>query len=215
MRAKKENGFASGKAPKRSQGPSLSTAPRPAGQVRIIGGQWKRTPIAVPDKPGLRPSGDRVRETVFNWLGHLVGDFGAVRGLDMFAGSGALGFELASRGSRRVVLIERDAQLARALRALKDKLKADAIEVMQADALAAAARLPAEFDLIFLDPPFAAGIEAKALTAAIKVLAPDGLIYLESPAVFSAEAAAAAGLEIVRQGQAGRVAFHLLRCAKP
>lgn len=211
MRAKKEND----RGPKRGQGPSLSTAPRPAGQVRIIGGQWKRTPIAVPDKPGLRPSGDRVRETVFNWLGHLVSDIGAVRGLDMFAGSGALGFELASRGARRVLLIERDPELARALRALKDKLKGEAIEVMQADALAAVARLPAEFDLVFLDPPFAAGIQSKALAAAIGVLAPDGLIYLESAEVFSAEAAAAAGLDIVRQGQAGRVAFHLLRRANP
>ena len=213
MRAKKDKD----KAPRngRGQAPSLSTPLRPAGQVRIIGGQWKRTPIAVPDKPGLRPSGDRVRETVFNWIGHLMGDFSSVRGLDLFAGSGALGFELASRGAQRVLLIERDPQLARALRALKDKLKADAIEVKQADALAAAAQLPAEFDLVFLDPPFAAGIEPKALAAALGVLAPEGLIYLESPEVFSAESAAAAGLEILRQDRAGRVAFHLLRRANP
>jgi len=209
MRQKKSD-----RGPQRGQGPSVSTAPRPAGQVRIIGGQWKRTPIAVPDKPGLRPSGDRVRETAFNWLRHLLGDFSAVRGLDLFAGTGALGFELASRGSPRVVLIERDAQLARGLRALKDKLKAEAIEIVQGDALAVASRLPAEFDLIFLDPPFAAGIEAQALEAAVKALAPEGLIYLESPDAFSPEAAAQRGLEIVRAETAGRVAFHLLRRAK-
>lgn len=207
MRDKKTSG-----APGRGPARSLSTGARPPGQVRIIGGQWKRTPIPVPDKPGLRPSGDRVRETLFNWLRHLAGDFSAQRGLDLFAGSGALGFEFASRGAAQVTLIERDAELARALRALKLKLKADNVEVLQGDALTLAQRLPAQFDVIFLDPPFAAGVQDAALAAAARLLAPGGLVYLESPAPLVPEAAAA-GWVIERADCAGRVAFHLLRRA--
>lgn len=206
MQGKKTKG-----APGRGPAGSLATGARPPGQVRIIGGQWKRTPIPVPDKPGLRPSGDRVRETLFNWLRHLAGGFGALRGLDLFAGSGALGFEFASRGAAQVTLIERDADLARALRALKMKLKAETVEVLQGDALTVAPRLPAAFDVVFIDPPFAAGLQEAALAAAERVLAPGGYLYLESPAALDPQAAAAAGWEIVRADEAGRVAFHLLR----
>ena len=96
---------------KGSSRPGGRFASAPA-QVRIIGGQWKRTPLPVFEAPGLRPSPDRVRETVFNWLAHFIPDFPCVCGLDLFAGTGALGFELASRGAARVTLVERNPALA-------------------------------------------------------------------------------------------------------
>src|SRR6187455_2539916 len=102
-------------------------------QVRIIGGHWKRTRLDVPDAPGLRPTPDRVRETLFNWLGQ---DLAGWRCLDAFAGSGALGFEAASRGASNVVLLERDRRIAAALTASKLRLKADALRIENVDALA-------------------------------------------------------------------------------
>lgn len=180
--------------------------------MRIIGGRWKRTPLAVPDRPGLRPTGDRVRGIVFNWLTHLLGDFGAVRGLDLFAGSGALGLEAASRGAARVTLVERDAAQARQLAATVARLGGTGVEVVCGDALAWAARQPAgTYELVFLDPPFAAGLQAAALAAAGRLVTPKGLVYLESPEPLAPEAATAAGYELVRAATAGRVAFHLLR----
>jgi len=182
------------------------------GEVRIIGGRWKRTPLAVPDRPGLRPTGDRVRGTLFNWLTHLLGDFGALRGLDLFSGSGALGLELASRGAASVTLVERDPALARQLAATVARLGGTGVELICAEALAWAARQPAAgFDLVFLDPPFAAGLQAEALAAARRLAVPDGLVYLEGPEPLGAGAAATAGYELVRAATAGRVAFHLLR----
>jgi 16S rRNA (guanine(966)-N(2))-methyltransferase RsmD len=184
--------------------------------VRIIGGRWKRTPLPVPDRPGLRPTGDRVRGTLFNWLTHLLGDFGPVRGLDLFAGSGALGLELASRGAQAVTLVERDPGLARQVAATAARLGGAGIEVICAEALAWAARQPAgSYGLVFLDPPFAQDLQAAALAAARRLVAPDGLVYLEGPEPLTPEAAAAVGYEIVRAARAGRVAFHLLRSAGP
>ncbi len=120
--------------------------------IRIIGGDWKRTPLPVLDLDGLRPTPDRVRETLFNWLGQ---DLEGRRCLDLFAGSGALGFEAASRGAASVVMVERHPRAAQQLRALKDKLAARAIEIAEADALRIAAGLaPRSFDVVFVDPPF-------------------------------------------------------------
>lgn len=186
-------------------------APR---QVRIIGGQWKRTALPVPDVDGLRPSPDRVRETLFNWLRHLLPDFSALRGLDLYAGTGALGFELASRGARSVLLVESSAKALQALRATQVRLTAEAVEVRAGDALTVAAALPAaSFDVIFLDPPFGAGQQEAAVGAARRLLAEGGLIYLEAPAPMAPEDAARAGLEVVRASRAGQVSFHLLRPA--
>jgi 16S rRNA (guanine(966)-N(2))-methyltransferase RsmD len=180
--------------------------------VRIVGGAWKRTPLTVPDVPGLRPTPDRVRETLFNWLLHLVVDPGRLRGLDLFAGTGALGFELASRGARSVVLVESHPRALELLHATRARLDARQVEIMPGDALTVAARLPASaFDIVFLDPPFDAALQAPALAAAHRLVAPGGLIYLEAPAPLADEQARQAGLEIVRQARAGRVAFHLLR----
>lgn len=180
--------------------------------MRIVGGTWKRTLLPVPDIPGLRPTPDRVRETVFNWLAHLRPDAGALQGLDLFAGTGALGFELASRGARRVILVESQPRALDGLRATRTRLGAKQVEIIAGEALAVAAGLPVgSFDVVFLDPPFDAQLQAPALDAARHLLAIDGLIYLEAPAPLPAEQAQQAGLEIIRQGSAGRVAFHLLR----
>jgi len=191
--------------------------PRFAGapaQVRIIGGQWKRTPLPVGSAPGLRPSPDRVRETVFNWLAHLVPDFSGVRGLDLFAGTGALGFELASRGAAHVTLVERNAVLAAQLQRTRDKLAATAVTIVVADGLAFARATPdASFDVIFLDPPFDANLLAPALRESARLAGSECLIYIESDAPVGADAAEACGLQVVRAGRAGRVHFHLLQKA--
>ncbi|HTN47935.1 MAG TPA: RsmD family RNA methyltransferase [Burkholderiaceae bacterium] len=182
--------------------------------VRIIGGIWRRTRLPVADLPGLRPSPDRVRETLFNWLHHLRPDFSELAALDLFAGTGALGFECASRGARAVTLVESSAVALEQLHAVRTRLAARQVDIVAGDALAIAARLPrASFDLVFLDPPFDADLQDSALAAARLLLAPGGLLYLEGPTPLPDGAAQRHGLEVVRQGRASRVAFHLLRSA--
>ncbi len=180
------------------------------GEVRIVGGVWKRSKLPVPVSDGLRPTPDRVRETVFNWLGQ---DLAGWRVLDAFAGSGALGFEAASRGAAQVVLLERDAKLATALRTNLKRLDKDntvPMTIANADALAWMQRAaPGSFDLVFLDPPFAQDLFAAALTAAAPLLAEGGLIYLESPQAVAPPAAL--GLSVWKEGRAGAVHYRLLR----
>jgi 16S rRNA (guanine966-N2)-methyltransferase len=147
-------------------------------QVRIIGGEWKRTPLPVTAVDGLRPTPDRVRETLFNWLGQTLD---GLRCLDLFAGTGALGFEAASRGAARVVLVERHPRAATQLRAIKDKLGAAAVEIAEADAIRFAANLPpASFDVVFLDPPFDSGLLGNALRLTMPLVAPGGVLYVEA-----------------------------------
>ena len=180
---------------------------RPA-EVRLIGGRWKRSKLPVLNKPGLRPTPDRVRETLFNWLGQ---DLRGWRCLDAFAGSGALGFEAASRGAAEVLLLERDGQLVTSLRASQARLQADKLQVHAADALAWMAACTAQrFELVLLDPPFEAGLQAPALAAAVPLLVPGGWLYLESPAALAANELPP-GAEFHRHGQAGLVHYHLLR----
>lgn len=174
------------------------------GEIRIIGGQWKRSKLPVPDLPGLRPTSDRVRETLFNWLGQTLTGW---RVLDAFAGSGALGFEAASRGAQAVVMLEREAVLVDGLRASQKRLQATAITIHRANALNWMTACADRFDLIFLDPPFADDLFARALTAAVKLLAEGGMIYVESPHEISAPA----GFTAWRQGRAGAVHYQLLR----
>jgi len=194
------------------QGARPARAAAPAGRIRIIGGQYRRTPVAVIPAPGLRPTPDRVRETVFNWLEHLLGALAGRRALDLFAGSGALGWEMASRGAARVVLVESNARAAEALRGLQRRLAASAVEVLQADWRAVVDRLaPGSLDVIFLDPPFGSGLLERALDAVRPLLAAGGLIYVESPAPLDAARLRQQGLELARTGQAGVVYFHLLR----
>ena len=173
-------------------------------EVRIIGGQWKRSKLPVADKPGLRPTPDRVRETLFNWLGT---DLAGWRVLDAFAGSGALGFEAASRGAADVLLLESDVALLRSLAGVKARLKADAVQVIAADALAWLARCaPGRFELVLLDPPFEANLFETALAAAAPMVAPGGFLYLEAPCEFSAPPA---GFSRHRHLRAGSVHAHL------
>lgn len=179
--------------------------------MRIIGGLWKRTPLPVADAPGLRPTPDRVRETVFNWLAHLLPDPGAARGLDLFAGTGALGFELASRGAAAVTLVERNAGVVARLEQTRHKLGADRVDIVCSDALAfARAAADGRYDVVFLDPPFDSKLLAPALGEAARLVAPGGLVYAEAGDPLDAAAAADLGLRIVRTGRAGHVHFQLL-----
>jgi 16S rRNA (guanine966-N2)-methyltransferase len=152
----------------------------PLGQVRIVGGRWRNTRLAVPDLPGLRPSSDRVRETLFNWL---TGQLAGARVLDLFAGTGALGLEALSRGAASVILVERDPGLARALNDTIVRLGARTeATVVQGDALSwLVDQADGGFDLVFLDPPFAAGLWDLALAAVLPKVRPGGWIYVESP----------------------------------
>lgn len=135
------------------------------GRVRIVGGEWRGRRIEVPARGGVRPTPDRVRETLFNWLGQRL-DGAAC--LDLFAGSGALGFEAASRGAARVVMVESDRAIAAALRRSREQLGAAAVEVVAQDALAFLARGTERFDVVFLDPPF----RQNALPALLAALPP-------------------------------------------
>ena len=178
-------------------------------QVRIIGGLWKRSKLPVPDAAGLRPTPDRVRVTLFNWLGQ---DLSGWRCLDAFAGSGALGFEAASRGAASVVLVERDARLARGLHETKARLRADAVRVDCADALGWLRRCNADaFELVFIDPPFDAQLWQAALAAAARVVVPDGFVYLETDRLYADAELAPLGLVVRRSARAGAVHFHLLQ----
>jgi 16S rRNA (guanine(966)-N(2))-methyltransferase RsmD len=177
--------------------------------VRIIGGDWKRTPLPVLDIEGLRPTPDRVRETLFNWLGQRLD---GQRCLDLFAGSGALGFEAASRGAQRVVMVERNPRAAQRLRENQARLSARMIEIAEADALRLAASLaPASFDVVFLDPPFGTGMLERALELSLPLVSPDGQLYAESAEPLDTHAPLLAGWSIVRRGKAGAVHYHLLR----
>jgi 16S rRNA (guanine(966)-N(2))-methyltransferase RsmD len=177
-----------------------------ANEVRLIGGRLKRSKLPVADRPGLRPTPDRVRETLFNWLGQ---DLSGWRCLDAFAGSGALGFEAASRGAAEVVVIENDAQLARSLRASRERLAVTTLHVEVSDALSWMKRCaPERFELILLDPPFDGKLLAPAIAAASRLLAPGGFIYAESPAAL---ADWPADLESWRDDRAGAVWFRLLQ----
>lgn len=178
-------------------------------QVRIIGGAWKRTPLPVADRPGLRPTPDRVRETLFNWLGQ---DLTGWRCVDAFAGTGALGLEAASRGAADVLLVEAEGALVDQLRALAKKLDARNVRVQRGNALTVLAALPpGGTDLVFLDPPFDADLFDRALAAARPAIGPGGFIYLEAPAAWGGEALARHGLELHRHMKAGAVHGHLLR----
>jgi 16S rRNA (guanine966-N2)-methyltransferase len=176
-------------------------------QVRIIGGSHRRRLLHFPDVPGLRPTPDRVRETLFNWLGQ---DLGGLSCLDAFAGSGALGFEAASRGAQRVVMWERDAKALAALRRNARELGFTGVEVLGGDAVPLLEATGETFDVIFLDPPFAAGLMESALAHAATRLSPGGRIYAESAKPLPLEAVERLGLTVLRQGRAGLSHYCLL-----
>ena len=179
-----------------------------ANRVRIIGGQYRRRLLDFPDADGLLPTPDRVLETLFNWLGQDLPGWAC---LDLFAGSGALGFEAASRGAARVVMIERDAKAIRALehnRAMLEgsELGASHIDILRVDAMAWLANNRETFDLIFIDPPFDSGLAASVLPELGAHLKSGGQAYIEQ----ATPVVAPPGLIIQRSGRAGRSHFALL-----
>ncbi len=181
-----------------------------AHELRIIGGQWKRSKLKVLDKPGLRPTPDRVRETLFNWLGQ---DLRGWQVLDAFAGTGALGLEAASRGATAVTLLEQDAALVAQLQAQVQRLQGAAavVRVLRGDGVAALGRVAAHsLHLVLLDPPFDAGLFESALRGAQRALAPKGFVYLEASSVWGDEQLAPLGFRLQRHLKAGAVHAHLL-----
>lgn len=174
-----------------------------ANRVRIIGGRYRRRLLDFPGSTGLRPTPDRVRETVFNWLGQ---DLPGWTCLDLFAGSGALGFEAASREAGRVVMLERDRDALIALEKNRAVLGANQVEVLRVDATAWLTANREIFDLIFIDPPFDSGLAATVLTGLAPHLKSGGYAYVEQ----GAEVVAPAGFIIHRSGRAGRSHFALL-----
>ena len=201
-----------------------SASPRPlrvkrvqTHEVRIIGGHWKRIKLKVAEKPGLRPTPDRVRETLFNWLGQ---DMTGLRCVDAFAGTGALGFEAASRGASTVVLVEQDSALVAQLQQVRTQLLAlelpepvqQTLQVLRGEGVSALRQLaPASQDVIFLDPPFDANVYEPALEAAARALAPQGHIYLEAPKAWTHTTLETLGLLVHRHLKAGAVHAHILR----
>lgn len=175
-------------------------------RVRIIAGTWRSRLLRFPDAPGLRPTPDRVRETVFNWLGQ---DLSGRTCLDLFAGSGALGFEAASRAARQVVMVESDARAARALQENVAALCAAAVRVVRGDALEFLRSDKSVYDVVFLDPPYAKADRSALLARVRERLAPGAMVYLES----NAPLPAFDGWSVFRQARAGDVHFQLLQAA--
>jgi 16S rRNA (guanine966-N2)-methyltransferase len=178
--------------------------PQPAGRVRIVGGIWRSRQIGVPSRPGLRPTPDRVRETLFNWLGQ---DLYGLACLDLFAGSGALGFEAASRGASRVVMVESDQPTVVTLRASRAALGADQVEIVSGDAIAYIAAVRERFDVVFLDPPFRQNALSAVLEALPPCLAPDARVYLEA----ALPLAVPEPWRELRRKRAGQVSYQLLQ----
>ena len=173
-------------------------------RIRIIGGEWRGRLIRVPAVPGLRPTPDRVRETLFNWLGQDLSDLVC---LDLFAGSGALGLEAASRGAGHVTLVEQDRRALSVLRINARLLGAERLELVRADALQFLAANQRRYDLIFLDPPYHQAWLDRVAPLLQRALAPQALVYAE--AEYRVERIA--NRCTVKQGQAGQVHYHLLR----
>ena len=176
--------------------------------VRIVGGEWRRRILRFPDAEGLRPTPDRVRETLFNWLGQ---DLDGLSCLDLFAGSGALGFEAASRGAAKVVMVEQSAKVAAALEANARLLDAGArLQIVRADAVKFASSLSAagsRFDVLFLDPPYKQGWIERLAPVLPQLLADDGALYVEAEHPVDACGA----WQTVRNGRAGQVFYQLMR----
>lgn len=181
---------------------------RPRGEVRIIGGSLRRRRLQVAPVEGVRPSPDRVRETLFNWLGQ---DLEGWTVLDLFAGSGALGFEAASRGAARVIMVERHPVVLKTLRDNRDTLGAAAVEIVNADARTWSCHTVERFDLILADPPFADAKPLELLAGLSTCLKPSGMVYLETPAAVVPDHA----WQVLRAARAGQVHYQLLVPQQP
>lgn len=176
-------------------------------KLRIVGGEWRSRIITFPDQQGLRPTTDRVRETLFNWLGQTLEGKTCV---DLFAGSGALGFEAHSRGAREVTMIERHPKVFAALRENAEKLQATRLSLVQDDALAWLRRAHGVYDVIFLDPPFQADLLDKLLPLLPAKLSAEGCAYVES----GAPIVPPPGMTLLKSGRAGQVYFGLFAKAE-
>jgi 16S rRNA (guanine966-N2)-methyltransferase len=179
-------------------------AARKANTVRIIAGAWRSRQVTFPAEAALRPTPDRVRETLFNWLGQ---DLTGKRCLDLFAGSGALGFEALSRDAREVVFVERSVRVRRGIAANAERLGAGRARLVAGDALEFAATTPERFDVVFVDPPYGSGLVEATLPLLPRLLAADALVYVESDRAFTA---AQPWLQ-VKEGRAGAVHYCLIR----
>jgi 16S rRNA (guanine966-N2)-methyltransferase len=174
-----------------------------ANRVRIVGGAYRSRILRFPARPGLRPTPDRVRETLFNWLGQ---DLSGRECLDLFAGSGALGFEAVSRGARHVVMVENDQAVWQALKRNAVMLGCEAIvELRRGDALEFVRNADRAFDIVFLDPPFDSGLLARVAPALPRLTRPGGMVYIESSRGVTLDDA----LPLHRQGRAGHVTYQL------
>ena len=235
MKTKKSDTPAGSARPARPAKLHRAAAPQ-THEVRLIGGLWKRTKLKVFDKPGLRPTPDRVRETLFNWLGQ---DLAGWRCIDVFAGTGALGFEAASRGASEVRMVEHDTALVEQLKRIQIQLQASMTQIVRGDGVAALRQLDAgSMDAIFLDPPFdSAALKSApshsplphsappnpapfnstlfdaALLAAGRAVAATGFVYLEAPIKWTDAQLTASGLVLHRHLKAGAVHAHLLKRA--
>jgi 16S rRNA (guanine966-N2)-methyltransferase len=178
------------------------------GMVRIIGGEHRGRRLPVLVRPDLRPTPDRVRETLFNWLGQRLDGLSC---LDLYAGTGALGFEAASRGAARVVMVERDraayAQLARS----KALLREERVQLFCDDAAGYLGHAAGTFDVVFLDPPFRQNALPDIWPLLAARLAPKARVYLEGPAPYEAQPGAAQGFVELRRARAGQVSYQLLQ----
>ena len=172
-------------------------------RVRIVGGEWKRRLVTFPAVEGLRPTPDAVRETLFNWLGQ---DLTGLACLDLFAGSGVLGFEAASRAAAHVTLVEHDPRAFAALRANAAVFGNERLELVRSDALKFVSRPARRYDLLFLDPPYRQGWIERVEAWLPGVLAPNARIYAEAEHALERIGA----WTCVRQGRSGQVFYHLL-----
>lgn len=173
-------------------------------KLRIIAGHWRSRVITFPKRSELRPTPDRVRETLFNWLGQ---DLSGKKCLDLFAGSGALGFEALSRGAARVVMVERDPVVFSSLDQNKRNLSAIGLELVKDDALKFIRRTKTKYDLIFLDPPYRGNDLIHVLALIPAHLAPDGVVYVESPRMIDFEKP----WKVLKKDKAGQVHYHLVQ----
>ena len=189
--------------------PRKPKAVKGSNRVRIIGGAWRSRVIEFADVESLRPTANRVRETLFNWLGQSLN---GKRCLDLFAGSGALGFEAASRGAEEIVMLEVVKVVVSALKTTQQKLAASACRVVALDALKFLASNQEKFDIVFVDPPFASDLMATVLHKLPEHLADGGVVYAEwsEPIANVLGDLSAAPWKVTKQGRAGAVHFALL-----
>ena len=182
----------------------------PPGKLRIVAGRLRGSRLVVPDKPGLRPTSDRVRETLFNWLAPFID---GARCLDLYAGTGALGIEALSRGAASATFVESDRALAKLLAENLARLKVENARIVESDALSYLRGRAEPFDIAFVDPPFGADLwneSARRLDEG-GWLAPAALVYVESPA--DSALALPPGWMLHRESHAGAVRFALYRRA--